>query len=99
MPTPAPEMVHLVAVFAIAFTTPTYKKALVLLYGAILTPGRRTVTAALRVMGLAQEGRFGKFHRVLSRARWEPRSSTAVCFETLFVQANSTWWSVQGFAG
>ena len=72
MPTPAPEIVQLVAVFAIAFTAPTYKKALVLLYGSILTPGRRTVTAALRVMGLAQEGRFGKYHRVLSRARWEP---------------------------
>ena len=30
----------------------------------------RTVSAVLRVMGLKGEQRFGKYHRVLSRARW-----------------------------
>jgi len=44
----------------------------VLLFGAILTPGRRTVAAALRVMGLGDELRFEKYHRVLNRDRWEP---------------------------
>ena len=72
MPTPAQVIVELLSIFAIAFTAPTYKNALVLLYGAILSPGRRTVTAALRVMGLADEPRFEKYHRVLNRARWDP---------------------------
>ncbi len=46
-----------------------------LVIGAILAPGKRTVTAALRVMGLSQEDHFQNDHRVLNRARW---SSLAV---------------------
>jgi hypothetical protein len=72
MPTPAPEIVQLLSVFAIAFTAPTWKNAQVLLFGAILAPGRRTVTSALRVMGLGDEPRFEKYHRVLNRNRWTP---------------------------
>jgi hypothetical protein len=55
-----------------AFTAPTFAKVLVLIYGTILAPGRRTVTAALRAMGLADDKRFGKYHRVLNRDRWSP---------------------------
>ncbi len=72
MPTPSPEITQLLQVFAIAFTAPTFAKALVLVYGTILAPGRRTVTAALRAMGLADEKRFEKYHRVLNRDRWSP---------------------------
>jgi hypothetical protein len=46
-----------------------------LLIGTILTPGQRTVTAALRVMGLKGERQFSIFHQVLNRASW---SSLAV---------------------
>jgi hypothetical protein len=42
----------------------------VLVIGAILAPGKRTVTAVLRVMGLSQERQFQRYHRVLNRARW-----------------------------
>ena len=72
MPTPSPEIIQLLSVFAIAFTVPTFENVMVLIYGAILTPGRRTVTAALRVMGLEERPNFGKYHRVLNRARWKP---------------------------
>jgi len=58
--------------FAQAFTAPTYANALVLLYGAILAPGRRTVASALRAMGLADSSHFTNFHRVLNRAQWSP---------------------------
>ena len=40
--------------------------------GAILAPGRRTVAAALRVVGLSRLKAYHKYHRVLSRARWSP---------------------------
>jgi hypothetical protein len=70
MPTPSPEIVELLTTFAVAMSAPTFAKALVLIYGAILAPGRRTVTAALRVQGLDQEPNFGKYHRVLNRDRW-----------------------------
>jgi hypothetical protein len=72
MPSPSPEIIQLVSVFATAFTAPTFAKALVLLYGTILAPGRRTVTAALRAMGLADDKQFVKYHRVLNRDRWSP---------------------------
>ena len=42
--------------------------AKILLVWAILAPGKRTVTSALRVMGLSQERQFENFHRVLNRA-------------------------------
>ena len=45
----------------------------VLLVGAILAPGQRTVAAALRVMGLSTERQFQNYHRVLNRARWSSR--------------------------
>ena len=72
MPTPSPKIIQLLSLFAMAFTTPTFAKALVLLYGTILAPGRRTVTAALRVMGLADSKHFTNYHRVLNRDRWSP---------------------------
>jgi hypothetical protein len=53
-------------------TAPTFANALVLLYGVILAPGRRTVVSALWVMGRAGETSPSKFHRVLSRGRWSP---------------------------
>ncbi|MDP6549175.1 MAG: transposase, partial [Dehalococcoidia bacterium] len=47
-------------------------KTQVLLAGAILSPGRRTVTSALRVMGLGDDKNFARFHHVLNRAVWSP---------------------------
>lgn len=72
MLTPSPEIIQLLAAFSPAFTRPTFSKAQVLIYGAILAPGKRTVSAALRVLGLAQTSNFGKYHRVLNQASWSP---------------------------
>lgn len=52
------------------FSKPVYPHIQLLLGGAILTPGKRTVTALLRTLGLSKEKRFCKYHRVLSRAKW-----------------------------
>jgi len=56
--------------FRVGFTHPTWRKVLMLLEGTLLTGGRRTVTAALRTMGLHHLTQFNVFHHVLSRARW-----------------------------
>ena len=56
--------------FAPLFTERVWRHVQVLLDGAILTPGKRTVTSVLRVVGLGQERRFHKYHRVLSHANW-----------------------------
>ena len=52
------------------FSKRIWKLAVVLLVGAILAPGKRTVTAVLRIMGLSQERHFQNYHRVLNRAIW-----------------------------
>jgi hypothetical protein len=57
------------APFSTTFTAPTWHRVLVLIVGAILSPGRRTV-AALRVTGLDQAPCFTNYHRVLNRNRW-----------------------------
>ena len=56
--------------FAPVFRRPTWRRARHLLVGAILTPGARTVAAALRTLGLEHSQGFSSYHRVLSRARW-----------------------------
>src|ERR1041384_890276 len=48
----------------------TWSKIHVLVIGAILATGKRTVSAVLRVMGLSQEQNYPKYHQVLSRATW-----------------------------
>src|SRR5688500_18369247 len=60
----------LLAPFAVAFTTPTFRHVLVLVSGTILASGRRTVASALRAVGLGAERRFTTYHRVLSRDVW-----------------------------
>jgi hypothetical protein len=45
----------------------------VLVIGAILAPGERTVAAILRVMGCSNEKQFQNYHRVLNRAKWSSR--------------------------
>src|ERR1700727_460406 len=61
------------AVFRPCFTSPVWNHILVLVGGAVLAPGKRTVTQALRVMGLADRPGFGRYHEALNRARWDAR--------------------------
>ena len=65
--------IGLLAPFMPLFRPQTWSKAQLLLAGAVLSPGKRTITAALRVLGLSQEAGFAKYHHVLNRARWSPR--------------------------
>jgi hypothetical protein len=60
------------------FSDRVWWHAQILLVGALLAPGQRTVTAALRVMGLAQEKRFTTYHRVLNRAVWDARQGSRI---------------------
>ena len=39
--------------------------------GAILAPGKRTVSACLRMTGRAAAGNFSSYHQILNRARWD----------------------------
>ena len=61
--------------FRACFTAPVWQHVLVLVLGAVLAPGKRTVTAALRVMGLDAISNFTRYHQVLNRARWSSRAA------------------------
>jgi hypothetical protein len=69
--------------FELAFSEPIWEWAKILLVGAILAPGIRTVTAVLRVMGLCQERQFQNYHRVLNRAKWSSRSLSRILVHLL----------------
>ena len=71
-------IVPILVPFATLFTSPTWRKAQVLLVGAILTPGQRTVAAALRVMGRSDQRDYARYHEVLNRAVWSSREAARI---------------------
>ncbi|MEH1985206.1 IS701 family transposase [Nostoc sp.] len=64
--------------FATIFTKPVWSHAQILLVGAILTTGKRTITSVLAVMGLSKEEHFQNYHRVLNRAVWSNLEASRV---------------------
>lgn len=76
------EYIKLLTMFSIHCSPRIWSYAQVLMTGAILARGQRTVTAILRVMGLSAETHFVNYHRVLQRAVW---SSLAVSGTLLFL--------------
>jgi hypothetical protein len=85
MPTLPPEIMILLLNFAPLFRTRTWQYVPVLVAGSLLTPQRRMVSSALRVMRLAQVPWFGNFHRVLNRAVWAPLAVSRVLLRLLIV--------------
>jgi hypothetical protein len=83
MPTLPPAMLALLAPFAPLFRRRVWPSAVVLVVGTLLAPGKRTVTAALRVLGLAHTRRFERYHRVLNRARWSSLAVSRVLLSLL----------------
>jgi hypothetical protein len=78
--------------FESCFSARVWDWTQILLVGAILAPGQRTVTAALRVMGLSHEAQFQNYHRVLNRARWSSRALSRILLRLLvaaFVPADA----------
>ena len=71
-------MITLLAPFAPLFSRRVWQRALVLVAGTVLAPGKRTVCAALRAMGLRHTKRFGCYHRVRNRAKWSSRAVSRV---------------------
>jgi DDE superfamily endonuclease len=68
--------VSLLSTFSPLFSHRVWQQAQLLLMGAMLAPGKRTVTSCLRITGLSGERRFVNYHRVLSRARWSGREAS-----------------------
>jgi hypothetical protein len=83
MLTPPPQFSSIILAFAPLFWKRTWERAQVLLWGAILAPGKRTVTSALRIMGLSQDRHFQNYHRVLNRAPWSCLKASRILLHLL----------------
>ena len=89
-------IIHVLRQFEGVFSDRVWQWAKVLVVGAILAPGTRTVTAALCVMGLSQERQFQNYHRVLNRATWASRALSRILLRLLiraFVPPTHQWSS------
>jgi hypothetical protein len=78
MPSLPSEMIMVLAPFAQLFSERVWRHAQVLVLGALLAPGKRMVSSCLRVMGLAWEGHFTNYHRVLNRAQWSALQASQI---------------------
>ena len=76
-------LTSLIVSFAPLFSKPVWRHVQVMLVGAILAPGKRTVTSALRVMGLSRERHFQTYHRVLNRACWSSLVASRILLDLL----------------
>jgi len=83
MMTLSPEFQQAISFLSVAFRKRTWKHAQLLLTGAILCPGSRTVCNVLRVLGLENEKAFHKYHRVLSMRKWSARKLADALLEQL----------------
>ena len=89
MPTLPADYRNILALFAPLFSNCLWTQVQVVVVGAILTPGQRTVTAVLRIMGLGHEPHFQTYHRVLNRAVWSSWEVSRVLLR-LLVQTFAT---------
>ncbi len=72
-----------IGVFAPVCSRPVWQHVQVLLTGAVLAPGQRTVTAILRIMGRSAEPDYQTYHRVLHRAVWSPLTASRLLLRLL----------------
>ncbi len=72
------KIIQVLRSFEGVFSQRVWEWAKVLLIGAILAPGERTVASILRVMGRSNDKQFQNYHRVLNRARWSSRAVSRI---------------------
>lgn len=72
------ELMTFIVAFAPLFSKPVFEHVKLLLVGAILATGKRTVTACLRITGKGADKNFQTYHRVLNRARWSALEAARV---------------------
>ena len=89
MPTLSPPIIQIFAPFAILFScSKTWTKAALLITGAILCKGGRTVCSSLKVIGLRGEQTFENYHRVLNRAQWSALGGAKILLLQLIKSLN-----------
>ena len=72
------EITTVIAPFAPLFSDAVWYYAQILLIGAILAPGKRTVSAVLYVLGQKDDRQYQTYHRVLNRAKWSSFTASRI---------------------
>lgn len=85
----SPAILSFLHPFSVLFSRPAWNNALTLLVGTLLCHGKRTVCAALRIMGLCNETSFAKYHHILNRVNWSPLLASKILLKML-VQVTGT---------
>ena len=83
MPSFPAAFMTLVTCFAPLFSRRVWRHVPILLVGALLTPGERLVTTALRAVGRDHTRAFQTYHRVLNRAVWSSRNASRILLSLL----------------
>jgi len=81
----SPELETILLPFAALFSNTVWLHAQVLIIGSVLCTGKRTVTSALRIMGLSDEKKFTNYHRVLNRSKWNSLHAAKILLSLLIV--------------
>jgi len=79
--------------FRYLFSVSVWYSAKTLVMGTILCQGNRTISSALRAIGLENSPNFRNYHNVLSRAHWSGLAAAKILFGLLvnvFVPPNAT---------
>src|SRR5690242_19088044 len=77
------DIMALLRPFAPLFSRRVWRHVPVLVVGAILAPGQRMVSSALRAVGLAHLSTFQTYHRILNRAVWSSRHASRILLHLL----------------
>src|SRR4051794_41512938 len=89
-----PRFAAVILCFAPLFFQRSWRHAEMLLIGAILTPGRRTVTSILRITGLCRERRFVDYDPVLKPSPWSGAAAKHVRFGVVLDGFLAKWAAV-----
>jgi hypothetical protein len=73
-----PEIMPVIGAFAPVFSERVWDWVQVMLVGAILAPGKRTVSAVLTIVGQRQDKQYQNYHRVLNRAAWSGLAASQI---------------------
>lgn len=79
------DIIATIAPFMLLFSRKIWIRSQLLMIGAILCRGQRTVSAILRVMDLAEEEHFTNYHRVLNRAKWSALQGSKILLGLLIL--------------
>ena len=72
------EFLPFLEAFRHLFSVSVWTSVQTLLMGAILCQGNRTVSSALRAVGLENSPKYRNYHNVLSRARWSSLAAAKI---------------------